>query len=103
MAYVKVPPPPPPPALEQQPPSEDVKLKIGQALEALRRRGAIVTQCPRCNQNAWRADLVSYFVGPVPPSPSFSLPPAQVPSLTLTCNVCGYTIIHNLLVLGVTL
>lgn len=93
---------PPVPAPQQLLP-EHIKQKIGEVLDALKSRGALITNCPRCNQNAWRADLVAYFVGPVPPAPNFSVPPAQVPSLTLTCNVCGNTIIHNLLILGVAL
>lgn len=92
-----IPPLPPPVAATEQ-----LNAKINQVLQALRARGAVVSNCPRCNQNNWRADLLAYFVSPLPVT-SMPLPPPHVPTLTLTCTICGNTLIHNLNALGIAL
>jgi predicted nucleic-acid-binding Zn-ribbon protein len=80
---------------------EQIQAKIAEALRVLKERGLIAT-CPRCGKNSWRADLLAYFVS-VMPVQGVSVPPPHIPTLTLTCNICGSTQLYNLNILGITL
>ena len=81
---------------------EQLIQKTSEALQALAARGVQIKNCPLCNQNAWRADLIAYFVSALPVS-GLAAPPPHIPTLTLTCNFCVNTVVHNFNVLGISL
>ncbi len=80
--------------------------KINEVLHALQSKGVQITNCTQCHQNRWRADVLSYLVSPIPIAGQYNYnvavnAPSQVPTLALTCNVCGHTLLFNLITLGV--
>ena len=86
--------------------------RIQQAIEELKRRGVSSDFCPRCNTSDWNVDLLE-----IPADSALSRAGQQfhptanvvayqqaigvIPLLGIVCKNCGYSIFHNLNVLGV--
>lgn len=105
------------------PPPGSPEYRINKAFDVLKARGVLNDRCPRCRTSSWNVDLIE-----VPATSAFSPPGHSVnrnawgaafyagnvvnsnlspPSsgilsmLSIVCNNCGYTMFHNLNVLGV--
>jgi predicted nucleic-acid-binding Zn-ribbon protein len=84
----------------------ETRAKIDQALSVLRDRGATNDYCPRCSKNNWDVDLLAIPATSLPnAAPAFgsvqASPLGYIPLVTIMCTTCGYTILHNLNVLGI--
>jgi hypothetical protein len=83
---------------------EAVKL-VNAALEELKKRKVTHDYCPRCETFDWNVDPVAISVIPLRGIPA-ALPsayfPAHVMAIQIVCKNCGYTMLHNLSVLGLT-
>jgi hypothetical protein len=83
---------------------EAVKL-VDAALAELKKRNVMHDYCPRCETFDWNVDPVAISVIPlrgVPvifPSAYF---PGYIMAIQIVCKNCGYTMFHNLNVLGLT-
>jgi|HubBroStandDraft_6_1064221.scaffolds.fasta_scaffold914685_2 hypothetical protein len=90
----------PPPLAALDP--EATKL-VDLALAELKRRNANHDYCPRCETFDWTVDPVAISVIPLRSIPA-SLPaayfPAHIMAIQIVCKNCGYTMLHNLNVLG---
>jgi hypothetical protein len=79
-----------------------VKL-VEAALEKLKERKVTHDYCPRCDTFDWNVDPVAISVIPLRGVPA-ALPSAYFPThtmaLQIVCKNCGYTMLHNLNVLG---
>jgi hypothetical protein len=82
---------------------EDVIRLVNEALEELKKRGATHDYCPRCSTFDWNVDPVAINVIPLRGIPA-AIPPAYYPAhvmaIQIVCKNCGYTMFHNLSVLG---
>jgi hypothetical protein len=82
--------------------------KIHEAMEELKKRNVTSDYCPRCNWQDWNVDLLeipanSLLTSAVPLSPNYIHTGAtNLSVLTIVCQRCGYTILHNLQVLGLS-
>lgn len=83
---------------------EAVKL-VTRALEELSKRNVTNDYCPRCATFDWNVDAVAINVIPlqsIPASMPLSYVPSHMAALQIVCKNCGYTMLHNLEVLGLT-
>jgi ribosomal protein S27AE len=75
---------------------------VERALAELKKRNVVNDYCPRCGAFDWGVEPVAIQV--IPLTGSSALPSAYYPGhasvLQFTCNVCGYTMFHNLKTLG---
>jgi hypothetical protein len=79
--------------------------EIFSAIEVLKRkRGSVVDPCPRCNTDDWNADILQ-----IPSTSLLAMAQSPIPMgsgflslLGLVCKNCGYTVFHNLDVLGIS-
>jgi predicted nucleic-acid-binding Zn-ribbon protein len=99
-------PSPPPLSPKLQSPQE----RISNALEALRKRGVKSDYCLRCETNDWNVDILEI---PVRSAMSKAVlmtvlnatsytPSDFIPVLAIVCKNCGFTMFHNLNVLGIS-
>jgi hypothetical protein len=76
------------------------------ALEELKKRKVTHDFCPRCDTFDWNVEPIAISVIPLRGIPA-GLPsayfPAHMLALQIVCKNCGYTMFHNLNVLGLTL
>lgn len=81
--------------------------RIQRAIEVMKQRGVLDDFCPRCRKFDWNVDLLEIpaksamtgtFTWAWSPSP-ISGPSGVLSVLSIVCNICGYTIFHNLNVL----
>jgi hypothetical protein len=83
---------------------EAIKL-VNAALEELKKRHVTNDFCPRCNTSNWNVEPIAITVIPLQRLPA-ALPmaysPAHMLALQMVCSNCGYTMFHNLNVLGLT-
>ncbi len=90
--------PPPLPVLDP----EAEKL-VEAAIEELKKRNAKHDYCPRCETFDWNVDPVAISVIPLRGIPA-ALPTAYFPgyvmAIQIVCKNCGYTMFHNLNILG---
>jgi hypothetical protein len=90
----------PPPLITVDP--EAVKL-VDAALAELKKRNANQDYCPRCETFDWSVEPISIGVKPLRGVPT-GLPsayfPAEIMLIQIVCKNCGYTMFHNLSVLG---
>jgi predicted nucleic-acid-binding Zn-ribbon protein len=79
-----------------------VKL-VEKALAELEKRKVTNDYCPRCATFDWTVDPVAIPVTPLQDIPA-NFPPSYLPqhifALQIVCKNCGYTMFHNLNVLG---
>lgn len=83
--------------------------KIHDAMAALRQRNVNIDgPCPRCRYDGWNVDLLEIPVNSLMTSAQ-PMPPNYVHTgattlsvLSVVCQRCGNTILHNLNVLGIT-
>ena len=83
---------------------QGVKL-VDRALEELRKRNVKNDYCPRCETFDWNVEPVAINVIPlegIPASTAMSYYPSHLAALQIVCKNCGYTMFHNLDVLGLT-
>jgi hypothetical protein len=83
---------------------EAVKL-VNRVLEKLKERKVVHDYCPRCETFDWNVDPVAISVVPlqgVPAAMPYSYFPAHITVVQIVCKNCGYTMFHNLDVLGLT-
>src|SRR5262245_6976606 len=84
------------------------EMKISEAMAQLKARGVKLEQCPRCTVQAWNVDLVE-----IPARSTLTLTSGIAPwlapgnpdegvisLLAIACGNCGYTMFHNLELLG---
>ncbi len=84
--------------------------KIHEAMEELKRRHVrIDNNCPRCSFENWNVDLLEIpafslmtSATPLPPN-YFHTGATNFPVLSIVCQRCGYSVFHNLQVLGISL
>ncbi len=78
---------------------------VNEALEELKKRKVTHDYCPRCETFDWNVDPVAISVIPLRGIPA-ALPSAYFPgyvmAIQIVCKNCGYTMLHNLNVLGLT-
>lgn len=90
----------PPPLIKIDP--EAVQL-VDAALAELKRRNVTHDYCPRCDTFDWSVEPVAISVKPLRGVPT-GLPsayfPAEIMVIQIVCKNCGYTMFHNLNVLG---
>jgi len=82
---------------------EQLKL-VNRALEEMQKR-VKNNNCPRCEVFDWTVDPVGIDVIPlegVPAHMPLSYFPGRITAIQIVCKNCGYTIFHNLSVLGLT-
>jgi predicted nucleic-acid-binding Zn-ribbon protein len=88
-----------------EPLSPEATALVNRALEELKRRNVKDDYCPRCQNPDWTVDVVSIQVAPLQGVPA-AIPSAYFPgyieALVVVCKRCGYTMFHNLSVLGLT-
>lgn len=83
------------------------ELKISEAMAQLKARGVKLDKCPRCTVQAWNVDLVEIparstlelmTIAPwlAPTNPDQGV----ISLLAIACGNCGYTMFHNLQLLG---
>jgi hypothetical protein len=81
---------------------DTIKL-VNRALEELKKRGVSQDYCPRCDTRDWNVEPVAINVIPLRGVPA-ALPsahfPAHIMAVQIVCKNCGYTMLHNLNVLG---
>jgi ribosomal protein S27AE len=84
--------------------------KIHEAMESLKQRHVkIDDNCPRCNFGKWNVDLLeipalSLIASFAPLAPGYvSTGETNLSVLALVCTRCGYTMFHNLHVLGISM
>ena len=81
---------------------EAVRL-VERALEELKKRNVKNDYCPRCETFDWNVDPIAITVTPLQGIPA-GVPqayfPAQMTAIQIVCKNCGYTMLHNLNVLG---
>jgi predicted nucleic-acid-binding Zn-ribbon protein len=83
--------------------------KIHGALQEIKKRGVAQDYCPRCNTNNWNADLLeipafSLMASLAPLGPGYiSTGETRLSVLAVVCMNCGYTMLHNLQVLGIAI
>ncbi len=75
------------------------KAWLDNVLRVLRERGVSGDVCPRCGTDDWFGERTGVMVTDLPLT-TLSVPPRYNPVLVLTCRNCGYTIFHNLKILG---
>ncbi len=90
----------PPPLAVLDPDAEKL---VEAAIEELKRRNATHDYCPRCETFDWNVDPVAISVIPLRGIPA-ALPTAHFPgyvmAIQIVCKNCGYTMFHNLNILG---
>lgn len=76
---------------------------VNEALAELKKRNVTHDHCPRCDTFDWDVEPIAISVIPLRNVPA-TLPsayfPAQIMLLQVVCKNCGYTMFHNLNVLG---
>jgi predicted nucleic-acid-binding Zn-ribbon protein len=78
--------------------------KIDKAIRELKKRGVESDNCPRCGTSDWNVDLLEIpansevFKSSVPPPMGYQ---SNLSVLGIVCKNCGYTMFHNLNVLGI--
>jgi len=82
--------------------SQETQTIISEALDKLRARGVTHDYCPRCSTADWNVDLLGVPAISLP-NPNRHLVPhsGYLSVLAIACKNCGYTMFHNLNVLGV--
>jgi hypothetical protein len=97
------------------------EVKIKEAMDVLKQRGVKHDNCPRCEALDWNVDLIDIpaesstyasFLNALAPPPSakntwgsFSALKSQTGVMSLmavVCRNCGYTMFHNLEILGIS-
>jgi hypothetical protein len=113
------------PGIPRRPPfSSNVKpalfkeAKIKEAMDVLKQRGVKHDYCPRCETLDWNVDLIEvlaessvsplFKLSPLPsPNTNFnafygsSSQSGVIPLMAVVCRNCGYTMFHNLDILGI--
>lgn len=90
-------------------PRATAEIKIRTALDELKKRGVHRDICPRCATENWNADLLeipafSLIASVAPLAPGYiSTGGTNLTVLALVCTRCGYTMFHNLQVLGISI
>jgi predicted nucleic-acid-binding Zn-ribbon protein len=81
----------------------DTEKLVEAVIEELKKRNATHDYCPRCGTLDWNVDPVAISVIPLRGIPA-ALPhayfPAHIMAVQIVCKNCGYTMFHNLNVLG---
>ena len=91
------------------------QIRIQRALEELKKRGVKSDYCPRCETSDWNVDILEIpansemstggGAGPTaqiyPRSVVFTPANGVLPLLGIVCKNCGYSIFHNLNILGI--
>src|SRR5258708_1638612 len=87
-------------------PSLSTRITIKEAMDRLKERGVKNDYCPRCEHLDWNVDIVEIpgrsaittAVFPVlaPDNPQY------LSLLAVVCRNCGYTMFHNLDILGIS-
>jgi predicted nucleic-acid-binding Zn-ribbon protein len=85
----------------------EMQSKIQEALQALAQRGAKIDYCPRCSARNWLVDLLAIPAIALPnpmigAGMAYSPPTGFIPLITIMCQNCGHTLLHNLNVLGIS-
>ena len=83
----------------------DAEKLVRAALEELKKRNVTHDYCPRCDTFDWNVEPVAVSVIPlrgIPAALPASYFPAHILALQLVCKNCGYTMFHNLNILGLT-
>jgi hypothetical protein len=90
----------PPPLITLDP---DAIRLVNEAIEELKKRKVTNDYCPRCETFDWNVDPVALSVIPLRGVPA-SIPPSYFPgyvmAIQIVCKNCGFTMLHNLSVLG---
>src|SRR5262245_31960644 len=90
--------------------AESPQKRIQNAISELKRRGVSSDFCPRCNTSDWNVDLLDIEANSAMSSePLYGLSGIGYPFqgngrlslLGIVCKNCGYSIFHNLDILGV--
>lgn len=88
------------------PHSPEMEIIIKQALETLRERKVTNDVCPRCKAEDWAVDLLAIPADPL--TLKMFRYAAHIPggrsyleALAISCTNCGYTMFHNLSMLGI--
>ncbi len=87
-------------------------VRIQNALEEMKRRGVNSDYCPRCNTFEWNVDIIDIPASSAMSRPTLAPPPfgsytyspqptGFLSMLSVVCKNCGYTMSHNMGVLGV--
>jgi hypothetical protein len=84
------------------------RIKIDQAMNALKQRGVKNDYCSRCDKYDWNVDLIEVPANSALAATGLPTFPGGRTSgylslLAVVCRNCGNTIFHNLEVLGVQL
>jgi hypothetical protein len=96
----------PPSSQSSQSPQE----RIQKGIEELKRRGIKSDNCPRCDKSGWNVDLIEISARSAVAIPSGQLFPRAaaydqaggfIPLLGFVCKNCGFSMFHDLNVLGV--
>jgi hypothetical protein len=96
--------------LKTPPPPQSPKERIQRGVEELKRRGIKGDNCPRCDTSAWNVDLIEVSARSAaavpsgqlfPRSSAYDQPGGFIPLLGFVCKNCGFSIFHDLSVLGV--
>ena len=83
---------------------------VQKAIEELKRRGVNSDNCPRCDKSDWNVDLIeisarSSLAVPsgqlFPRSANYQQPGGFIRLLGIVCKNCGFTMFHDLHVLGI--
>ena len=88
-------------------PHPSAQIRIERALAELRKRGVENDHCPRCVRFDWNVDIVDIPANSQVARVRASLPwvytqqPTGILSvLGVVCKKCGYTMFHNMAILG---
>ncbi|MGO9318938.1 MAG: hypothetical protein ACLPXT_12795 [Terracidiphilus sp.] len=76
---------------------------VTRALAELKERNVIHNDCPRCDTFDWNVEPIAIGVIPlrgIPASLPLSYWPGQINAIQFVCKKCGYTMFHNLNILG---
>jgi hypothetical protein len=84
--------------------------RIQRGIEELDRRGIKSDCCPRCDKSDWNVDLIEISARSAvaipsgqlfPRSPAYEQAGGFIPLLGIVCKNCGFSMFHDLNVLGV--
>jgi predicted Zn-ribbon and HTH transcriptional regulator len=96
--------------MPKTPPSQSPQERIQKGLEELKRRAIKSDNCPRCNSSGMNVDLIEISARSAVAVPSGQLFPRSatydqaggfVPLLAFVCKNCGFSMFHDLNILGV--
>jgi hypothetical protein len=96
--------------LKTPPPAQSPQERIQKGIEELKRRGIQSDNCPRCATTGWNVDLIEISARSAlaipsgqlfPRSPVYEQAGGFIPLLGFACKNCGFSMFHDLSVLGV--